>query len=134
MSVLCQVSHQIFNRYEPTAYNFSVAVLGLAITALTYALQINHLSALDAVIQSASAIIIYLAVLSLSILFYRLVSPRHPLHAVPGPLLARSSQLWLTYQVFAGQPRKAIQAAHQRYGDVIRIGMNTRQSLLTAGR
>ena len=40
---------------------------------------------------------------------------------VPGPLLARFSNLWLLYQCRRGRRYKAVDEAHKEYGTLVRI-------------
>ncbi|KAJ7749587.1 benzoate para-hydroxylase [Mycena maculata] len=40
---------------------------------------------------------------------------------IPGPFLARWTHLWLAYHAYRGRRYKAVHAAHQRYGTVVRI-------------
>ncbi|KAI4743710.1 cytochrome p450 benzoate 4-monooxygenase [Aureobasidium sp. EXF-12298] len=47
-----------------------------------------------------------------------------PLHHIPGPFLARFSNIWLAYHSRKGKRYTAIHTAHQRYGAVVRIGYN----------
>ena len=62
--------------------------------------------------------------LGASIGFYRVFWPWHPLYSIPGPLLARVSQLWIFGCVLHGQTRHDLQRLHAKYGDVVRIGPN----------
>ncbi|KAF8894853.1 cytochrome P450 [Infundibulicybe gibba] len=52
---------------------------------------------------------------------YRL-SPWHPLAGYPGPLLWRTSSLFLVHISFAGKRYIVIDELHQRYGPFVRIG------------
>ena len=70
----------------------------------------------------AKSISIFLTVLLLDIVRYRLLSPSHPLHGIPGPVSAKLSQLWLFHKVVRGQVRHDMQKVHARYGDIVRIG------------
>ena len=62
-------------------------------------------------------------------LAYRL-SPFHPLAKYPGPLMAKSSKWWAAYININGDLHRYYRDAHDRYGDVIRIGL--RHLLLVA--
>ncbi|KAL4885787.1 cytochrome P450 [Aspergillus karnatakaensis] len=61
-----------------------------------------------------------LAVIILTV--YRLFF--HPLHHVPGPLLARITELWRTSRYFQGTWHDDILSLHRRYGSVVRIAPN----------
>lgn len=74
--------------------------------------------------QSIATVLTFLLVLVLSILYYRLFSKSHPLHHIPGPVLAQSTQLYQLYQLYLGRPRVNQQKLHRRYGAVVRIGPN----------
>ncbi len=45
----------------------------------------------------------------------------HPLHNVPGPLLARISVKWLSYHDLAGSRTATLHQVHEKYGKIIRI-------------
>lgn len=48
----------------------------------------------------------------------------HPLSGYPGPPLAAATRLWYCYHCANGNLIYALQKAHQKYGDVIRIAPN----------
>ncbi|KAK6386987.1 hypothetical protein LTS17_000252 [Exophiala oligosperma] len=48
----------------------------------------------------------------------------HPLRKIPGPFFARTTRLWATYWNRQGRRAEQIQAAHQRYGPIVRVGPN----------
>jgi hypothetical protein len=50
---------------------------------------------------------------------------RSPLRNFPGPLLAKLSPAWLFVVSFTGKRAFIIDALHQRYGPVVRVGPNT---------
>lgn len=60
--------------------------------------------------------------LSISHILYRTYTD--PLQAIPGPLLCRFTPLWAWYHSFLGDESRQIQALHEKYGPVIRIGPN----------
>ena len=64
---------------------------------------------------------VYTLTLILVTLAYRL-SPWHPLASYPGPLLARTTSLWLTYISSTGKRYLILDALHARYGPFLRIG------------
>lgn len=103
-------AHFVFRRNEPSLQQFIGVVLSVVLTArLT-----------DQAILTTTAA--FLAALTISIVHYRLLSTSHPLHGLPGPLLARCSQVWIFSRVLMGQTRHDMRAVHARYGDVVRIG------------
>lgn len=68
-----------------------------------------------------------LASLLLSILYVLVralhrLSPFHTLSHVPGPLLPRTTSLWLVYHAWIGDECTATHALHQRYGPIVRTG------------
>jgi hypothetical protein len=48
----------------------------------------------------------------------------HPLRNVPGPWLAKFSQLWRNFRYFRGSWHDDIVQLHKRYGNVVRIAPN----------
>ena len=48
----------------------------------------------------------------------------HPLSTVPGPFLAKFSNLWINIRYIRGSWHEDILAVHQQYGDVVRITPN----------
>lgn len=48
----------------------------------------------------------------------------HPLHKVPGPFLARFSQLWRNIRYFRGTWLDDVVHLHEEYGPVVRIAPN----------
>jgi hypothetical protein len=65
-----------------------------------------------------------LSALSVSILVYRILLPIHPLHHIPGPLLAKSTQLSQFYSLYRGRPRIDQFELHKKYGPIVRIAPN----------
>jgi hypothetical protein len=61
-------------------------------------------------------------VLLVSILFYR--AYLHPLRKIPGPPLAKLTELWRTNRYFQGQWHQDILQLHREYGPVVRIAPN----------
>lgn len=107
-----QLAHAIFKRREPTLQRF----LGLLSGAI--ALTVHSTRDFG---QAAFLVLIGLTSLALSIAFYRLFL--HDLASVPGPLLARLTQLHTWSVVVGGQTRKDMRALHAKYGDIVRIGV-----------
>ncbi|KAK3208792.1 hypothetical protein GRF29_77g2028712 [Pseudopithomyces chartarum] len=65
----------------------------------------------------------FLLLLPLTFYLVPLLS-RLPLLLIPGPLLAKLSNLWLMYQCRRGKRYLAVHSAHQTYGKVLRIAPN----------
>ena len=60
--------------------------------------------------------------LSTSIALYRL-SPWHPMARYPGPVLAKLSKAYMVYVGRRTKPYLWLQEQHNKYGDVVRIGV-----------
>lgn len=48
----------------------------------------------------------------------------HPLHRIPGPFLAKFTELWRTRKYLAGNWHSDILDLHRKYGPVVRISPN----------
>ncbi|KAI5194696.1 cytochrome p450 benzoate 4-monooxygenase [Aureobasidium subglaciale] len=46
------------------------------------------------------------------------------LHHIPGPFLAKFSNIWLAYHARRGQKFAAVDEAHSKYGKLVRVGFN----------
>ena len=103
----------------------------LGFTALYLVLGASSLSRI-ALKTSVEICAIYTTTLVLTTLAYRL-SPWHPLASYPGPLLAKTTSLWLTYISSTGKRYLILDALHARYGPFLRIGTPLRapESTLT---
>ncbi len=111
-----QIGHQIFRRHE----TYSIAIHALLLFGAPLLLTVGTASTLTFG-ALLSACWTYLATLILSILLYRL-SHLHPLSKYPGPICCRASKLWHACVVLKGRQHEYLQALHERYGDVVRIG------------
>ena len=60
-----------------------------------------------------------------SVILYR-ISPLHPLARYPGPVLAKVSKFWHIWNSWDGKQHLYIQALHNKYGDIVRIGKLTK--------
>lgn len=69
----------------------------------------------------AAGFLVFFVTLASSVTLYR-ISPFHPLTRYPGPLLAKVSKLWHIWKSWDGKQHLYIQALHNKYGDIIRIG------------
>ena len=115
--VLGLVAQGLLRRFEPRSIS-GFAVIPAIVFVLPYTLGSYTF------LQSIAILVSFLLVLVLSILYYRLLSPSHPLHHIPGPVLARSTQLYQLYQLYLGRPRVNQQQLHNLYGPVVRVGPN----------
>jgi hypothetical protein len=111
------VSHLLINSFEPASIGYFL-VYPLLITIIERSIFSFAAS------QILVSLLAWLSALGTSILVYRLVLPIHPLHHIPGPLSAKSTQLCQFYSLFKGRPRVDQRRLHERYGPVIRIGPN----------
>ena len=123
------LAHRYYQRYEPTLSQFCWTFAGCsAVTAarLIYQadLTLDTRQAVSILRQLCALQITYLISLSLSILYYRLISPSHPLHAVPGPVLAKASQLWYLRLVQSDRAHSKGLDLVKKYGPTVRIGPN----------
>jgi cytochrome P450 len=53
------------------------------------------------------------------------VSPFHPLSKIPGPLLPRTTSLWLTYHAWIGDEASVVDALHKTHGSIVCTGPNS---------
>lgn len=58
------------------------------------------------------------AILSILIINYF----RNPLRNIPGPFLAKFSNLWLVYHIRQGHMHRKIIEVHEKYGPLVRLG------------
>jgi hypothetical protein len=65
-----------------------------------------------------AALVVYYILSSLYSIFF------HPLRRVPGPYLARFSELWRNIRYFRGSWLDDVVSLHETYGPVVRIGPN----------
>ncbi|KAF7378106.1 hypothetical protein MSAN_00234800 [Mycena sanguinolenta] len=112
-------SHLFFKRYEPTDPLRLVALLVISPLIITLC-QEDPRGVFVPFLRCCS---LYYAGLLTSIMAYR-ISPIHPLSKYPGPVLCKISKLWLAFVVSRGNLHLYIQALHDKYGPVIRIGPN----------
>ncbi len=116
---LLQVAHQIFRRYETYKIAIHTALLFGPPTLIIAFVSVSRWSLLHAVLVLYPT---YLATLATSVVIYRL-SPLHPLARYPSPIGCTISKLYLATICVPGYQHKYIKVLHDRYGDVVRIGM-----------
>lgn len=122
-ALLGLVSHGVYHYREPHLFTVPlVASLLLGPLTLWQTLSTPG-SAFSTQIFSifASYIVVYFAAMGSGIAAYR-CTMLHPLYHVPGPFMCRLTQLWLVKSLVRGKTRFDIQALHDRYGDIVRIG------------
>lgn len=113
-----------FNQGEHHMYGaryiqlFSTLYISAIITA--FALLRDSFS--HAVIRISSLAFPYLAGIYTSLLVYRLFFG--PLRAFPGPLGARISNFWFSFQLANHHAYEKVAKLHRQHGDYIRIGSN----------
>lgn len=112
-----QLVHLIFRKWEPMRLSV-VSLLLFFVPSCLSVLLIPHLGTVSGI---AASFLTYYTALFTSIILYR-ISPLHPLHQYPGPLPAKITKWWHTWQVYQGKQHLYLQAMHDRYGDVVRIG------------
>ena len=59
-----------------------------------------------------------------SVLIYR-IPPLHPLAIYSGSLPCKMSKFWIGFLSISGHQHEFIKALHDKYGDVVRIGMSS---------
>ncbi|TFK34045.1 cytochrome P450 [Crucibulum laeve] len=122
--VLSLLSHAYFKRNEPQPFQF-LGYLAFGST-LSFAglVGIHKATIFQALLSTILYASLYLAVLSTSIIAYRL-SPWHPLAAFPGPKLAVISKWWMVYNVLGkGGRHLTLQKLHNNLGPFVRVGPN----------
>jgi hypothetical protein len=82
----------VVRRHEPTIGQFLGMVFAVAIVAAAFS---NTLRPVDQIRDIAIFVGTYLCSIATSIFYYRLISTSHPLHSIPGPLIAKLTQFWL---------------------------------------
>ncbi|KAK1220916.1 hypothetical protein PQX77_016295 [Marasmius sp. AFHP31] len=72
---------------------------------------------------SSSEFLVYALAFGVA-LFIAYLRPRHPLSDIPGPFLARYTDLWQVYYARIGRRHMAVHEAHKKYGPLVRIAPN----------
>ncbi|OBZ79546.1 hypothetical protein A0H81_01401 [Grifola frondosa] len=119
VGVSALATHIIFKRYEPNHIPTHIFLLLVPPSVLSILFPSNFSVSFALLVSFAT----YLSSLILSIVAYRL-SPLHPLAQYPGPLLHKVSKLWMARITRTGKRHLYLQALHQHYGDIVRIGPN----------
>lgn len=113
-----QVAHQVFKRHETFSISFHLSLLLLP-PAFGATLLVPALTTLNAILASFT---VYICALVSSTLAYR-ASPYHPLARYPGPFVYRLSKFYMARVGFGGRQHLHLKSLHDRYGDIVRIGM-----------
>lgn len=116
---LIQCVHIFFKRhetYEPIVVLPLTVGVPLALAALYFPHAVSYAQAALVVVP------FFWTSLLTSISLYRL-SPWHPLARYPGPLLCKLSKFHLAFISLGGKQHIYIKTLHERYGDVVRVGM-----------
>ena len=72
--------------------------------------------------QEVSLFLVFLAAAKCVHYVYRILF--HPLRHVPGPIVAKCTNLWLYYHYFVGDQCTIIKRLHEQYGPMLRVGPN----------
>lgn len=119
LTYLYQVVYLVYKRFEihPSS-PLTTMLLLLVVPSVSSAFLLRFYSVVLALVSGFS---IFYATLLASIAVYR-VSPWHPLAKYPGPLLAKVSQFWLTYEAAKGTWHLTLKDLHDQYGAYVRVG------------
>lgn len=118
-----QCAYGIFKKYEPR--NPTSLVILLVFVPLTLAFLFPLPTGI--VTSTYVSFPVYYMSLSTCIVLYRL-SPWHPLALYPGPLACKLSKLHMACISQKGKQHLYLCNLHQRYGDIVRVGKNSRSS------
>ncbi|KAF2243918.1 cytochrome P450 monooxygenase-like protein, partial [Trematosphaeria pertusa] len=88
----------------------------------TFLLFAQSLALLEAAKSATLLLLSYGTGLYASIIIYRLFF--HPLRAFPGPALAKVTKFWHSVKLSNLRNHELLEALHQQYGDIVRIGPN----------
>ena len=67
-------------------------------------------------------VVTYAAISTFSYFLWVLVSS--PIKNIPGPLLAKCTNLWRFFDTYGGRPELTHRLLHEKYGAAVRIGPN----------
>jgi hypothetical protein len=110
----------LFRRFEPRSASSRVTLL-VVIPALL-SLPVSHSAPWPYYTALPLTLIAHGGGLVFFTVAHRL-SPFHPLAKYPGPIIAKSSKWWVAYISFRGDLHRYYKCLHDRYGDIVRIGL-----------
>ena len=114
-----QVSYQCFHHLESRYNGPLIALLFVVPTLLSIPISYHVPWPAAAVL---SGFLTYGSAVKFFTLMYRL-SPFHPLAKYPGPALTKMSKFWVAYLCAQGDQHRYYKSLHDRYGDVVRVGL-----------
>ncbi|KAH9922831.1 high nitrogen upregulated cytochrome P450 monooxygenase 2 [Epithele typhae] len=113
----------VFKRYEPVHVHHHFWLL-LAPPLLLFTLVLHQHFPLSPIRGVLVACAMHWGTIIAAMLLYR-ASPWHPLARYPGPFVYRLSKLALAWTTSDGKQWLHVNALHDRYGDIVRIGAFT---------
>lgn len=115
-------SHAIFNRHEPSLFQF-VSLLALGEAGLFWLWNTNPQLGRQALLRvMGQCSILYFCTLATSIAIYRLYL--HPLSKYPGPVLGKLTKFYTSYYGLQGKIHLWLEDQHAKYGEIVRYGPN----------
>lgn len=115
-----QITYRIFKRYEPDAL-LPVSILLVLVPSLLVSFVYLHAPTL--ILAIAFTFSSYYTVLLAYVAVYRL-SPYHPLARYPGPIENKLSKMTIAWETYRGKQYLYIKELHDRYRDIVRVGMS----------
>lgn len=116
------ISQLVFKRFEPTVSQFVGAFVFLHVPAFLFLIHGGIRGATSLAYYIASGEMIYLTMLSLGVVCYRVFF--HPLKRFPGPVLPSISKWYVSYVARSGRIQQWLEGLHQQFGDIVRFGPN----------
>jgi hypothetical protein len=80
--------------------------------------RIFKMSILSLVLQGFSSIVF----IAISSLVWRYL--KSPIKSIPGPFVAKFTNLWRFFDTYSGRPELTQKILHERYGSAVRLGPN----------
>lgn len=118
-----QVAHQVLRRYETYTFSFYGLVLLVPPALIATLSTLGNDWPMAMLSSFLLCCVLYLMGITLAVVIYRL-SPLHPLARYPGPRLCSVSGFMLAFKSMAGDQHLYMKSLHDRYGDVVRIGLS----------
>lgn len=118
-----QLSYWVFKRYEPNSVGAVTALLlGVPSLASSILACLPIFSSCNYAHSMVIHIVAHNTILAFLTAAYRL-SPFHPLAAFPGPACAKLTKFTVAWATLKGKQYQFYRALHDKYGDVVRIGL-----------